>query len=160
ESDLIDEYVRGELSDSRRRLFDARFLTSAERRKKVRFARALAGVLDETTTTVPVRRSITARPQVSPWEPLAGFLRSLRPAFRIAWVGGAALIRIGTSLAIIETIRLRGQMARFQAEQQARERDRQTLEDRLTEERARNEDLSARLQSEQQQRQRSEDLIR
>lgn len=35
ESDLIDEYVRGELSNSARRQFESRFLTSAERRRKV-----------------------------------------------------------------------------------------------------------------------------
>jgi anti-sigma factor RsiW len=44
ESDLIDEYVRGELSDSERQLFETRFLTSAERRNKIEFARALATI--------------------------------------------------------------------------------------------------------------------
>src|SRR5215211_4416745 len=47
ESDLIDEYVRGELSDSARRQFESRFLASAERRRKVEFARALASVTPE-----------------------------------------------------------------------------------------------------------------
>src|ERR1044071_10348200 len=47
ESDLIDEYVRGELSDSARRQFESRFLASAERRRKVEFARALASVMPE-----------------------------------------------------------------------------------------------------------------
>src|SRR5215216_599304 len=47
ESDLIDEYVRGELSDSARRQFESRFLASAERRRKVEFARALASVAPE-----------------------------------------------------------------------------------------------------------------
>lgn len=42
ESDLIDEYVRGGLSDRERRQFEARFFVSAERRLKVGFAKALA----------------------------------------------------------------------------------------------------------------------
>jgi anti-sigma factor RsiW len=42
ESDLIDEYVRGGLSDRQRRQFEARFFLSAERRRKVGFAEALA----------------------------------------------------------------------------------------------------------------------
>jgi anti-sigma factor RsiW len=44
ESDLIDEYVQGELSDSTRRQFETRFLASAERRRKVQFAKALMGL--------------------------------------------------------------------------------------------------------------------
>ena len=44
ENDLIDEYVRGELSDSERRQFEGRFLASAERRRKVEFARALTAL--------------------------------------------------------------------------------------------------------------------
>jgi anti-sigma factor RsiW len=42
ESDLIDEYVRGGLSDRKRRQFEARFFVSAERRRKVGFAKTLA----------------------------------------------------------------------------------------------------------------------
>lgn len=160
ESDLIDEYVRGELSDSRRLLFDSRFLASAERRKKVQFARALAGVLADSPASANASSPIAHRPQPLLWEPLVGFFRALRPALRLSLAGAAVLIVIGASLAIVETIRLRGQLARFQAEQQSRQRDQQILEDRLSGERARSEDLSNRLQSEQQQRQRSEELIR
>lgn len=47
ESDLIDEYARGELSDSARRQFESRFLGSAERRRKVEFAKALVKVMPE-----------------------------------------------------------------------------------------------------------------
>src|ERR1051325_3604602 len=42
ENDLIDEYVRRELSETERRKFESRFLASAERRKRVEFAKALA----------------------------------------------------------------------------------------------------------------------
>src|SRR4051812_31889342 len=42
EADLIDSYVRGELSQPDRRSFELRFLTSARRRSKVEFARALS----------------------------------------------------------------------------------------------------------------------
>src|SRR5262245_384081 len=47
EADLIDAYVRGELSQSDRRSFEFRFLTSPERRRKVEFARALATIAAE-----------------------------------------------------------------------------------------------------------------
>jgi anti-sigma factor RsiW len=47
ESDLIDEYVRGGLAERERRQFEARFFVSAERRRKVEFAKALAIVAVE-----------------------------------------------------------------------------------------------------------------
>src|SRR6187200_2485378 len=50
EADLIDAYVRGELSQPDRRSFEFRFLTSPERRRKVEFARALATITSESKT--------------------------------------------------------------------------------------------------------------
>lgn len=47
EADLIDAYVRGELSPSDRRSFELRFLIVPERRRKVEFARALATIASE-----------------------------------------------------------------------------------------------------------------
>ena len=41
EVDLIDEYVRGGLTDRERRQFEARFFESAARRRKVKFAKIL-----------------------------------------------------------------------------------------------------------------------
>lgn len=49
EDDLIDEYVRGGLSAAKRQRFESRFLASAERRKRVEFARALRIVVSEST---------------------------------------------------------------------------------------------------------------
>src|SRR6185503_3994854 len=60
ENDLIDEYVRHELSDADRRKFESRFLASAERWKRVEFAKALARVPAE----APVAEK-TATPQWS-----------------------------------------------------------------------------------------------
>jgi anti-sigma-K factor RskA len=47
EIDLIDEYVRGGLSNHERRQFEARFFESAERRRKVEFAKNLAAIRTE-----------------------------------------------------------------------------------------------------------------
>src|SRR5678815_1995557 len=47
ENDLIDEYVRGELSAADRQRFETRFLASTERRKRVEFATALRTVVSE-----------------------------------------------------------------------------------------------------------------
>jgi anti-sigma-K factor RskA len=47
ECDLIDDYVRGALSEGQRRQFEDRFLRSAERRRKLKFAKALETVAGE-----------------------------------------------------------------------------------------------------------------
>ena len=44
ENDLIDEYVREEMPETVRRKFEDRFLASAERRKRVEFAKALTQI--------------------------------------------------------------------------------------------------------------------
>src|ERR1044071_1499675 len=53
ENDLIDEYVRQELSEADRRRFESRFLASAERRKRVEFAKALKRI-----TPAPEKRVV------------------------------------------------------------------------------------------------------
>ena len=47
EKDLIDEYVRGELSGGEKEAFEPRFFASAERRRQVEFARAFGQVTNE-----------------------------------------------------------------------------------------------------------------
>ena len=47
ECDLIDDYVRGALSEHQRRQFEERFFASAERRHKLKFARALGVITEE-----------------------------------------------------------------------------------------------------------------
>jgi hypothetical protein len=47
ESDLIDQYVRGELMDSTHSQFESRFLASDKRRRKIEFAKALMRVTPE-----------------------------------------------------------------------------------------------------------------
>src|SRR5262245_56466248 len=78
EADLIDAYVRGELSPAERLRFEQLFLASPSRRRKVDFARALATVTEETEPAQPVAQ---ARP--SPWASLAGLFRGWSPALQL-----------------------------------------------------------------------------
>jgi hypothetical protein len=48
ESDLIDEYVAGEIPVRKRERFETHFLAAAERKKKLAFARALHSVISNT----------------------------------------------------------------------------------------------------------------
>ena len=74
EADLIDGYVRGELSQSDRREFARRFLTSPQRRSKVEFARVFARVAAEARASQPL---VPAR--LSAWQALLGMVRGGNP---------------------------------------------------------------------------------
>ncbi len=159
ESDLIDEYVRGELSDSSRRKFEGRFLASTERQKKVAFARALAGVLPE-AAVIEKKNLATASLPVSLWDSLRALLRKLSPTASFSLAAATLLIALGGIWLISETLRLRAHIAQLQAEQQSQQRNQQTVEGQLADERTRSENLSSRLEGEQQQREHNEELIR
>ena len=57
EADLIDAYVHGGLSESERRAFERRFLTSLNRWSKVQFARALARLTAESAESAEAQRA-------------------------------------------------------------------------------------------------------
>ena len=158
ESDLIDEYVRGELPDSARRQFESRFLASAERRRKVEFARALATVTPEFAVMEKSIRPASAPSPVNWPSTLAVFLRRLNPAAKFSLAAAALLIVICGLWLVAESLRLRSQLAELRREQQSREREQQALRQQIADEQARREDLSAQLQREREQRERSQEM--
>jgi len=154
ENDLIDEYVRGELSPSDRQRFESRFLASAERRKRVEFAKALRTAFSE--SKAPEKNVV---PRVTGWswrESLYAFLNGLNPAARLAFAAAAILVVAGAALLFVETLRLRRQVMQLQAEKQAGQDFQQALEA----ERKRNEELNARLDQEKQQREQTDESLR
>ena len=190
ESDLIDEYVRGALSQGDRRRFEQRFFASAERRHKVEFAKALAAVTPEFAVS-PGSAADAAKFAVPPgpaaessefaaspgsaaesrnqtrlaqapllWRPaLASVLRGFSAPARYALAAGVALLVLGASWLAVDSIRLRAQLGRLSAAQQSAERRQQALEQQLTTEQGRGDDLTKQLQSEHEQREHSEQLV-
>jgi len=128
EADLIDAYVRDELSQSDRRSFELRFLTSPERRRKVEFARALATITAESKT------------QESPAAGRPFFMSAFRgwnPVFQFA-AGMAALICIaGGAWLISENAAIRSRVAALEAERHGFDVREQSLRQRLSEEQPR-----------------------
>ena len=152
ENDLIDEYVRGELSAADRQRFESRFLASAERRKRVEFAKALRTVV----STVPEKNAIQTATGWSWRESLYAFLNGLNPAARLAFAAAAIVVVAGAALLFVETLRLRRQVTQLQAEKQAG----QNLQQSLEAERKRNAELNARLDQEKQQREQTDESLR
>ena len=154
ENDLIDEYVRGELSPSDRQRFESRFLASAERRKRVEFAKALRTAFSE--SKAPEKNVASTATGWSWRESLYAFLNGLNPAARLAFAAAAILVVAGAALLFVETLRLRRQVTQLQAEKQAGQDFQQALEA----ERKRNEELNARLDQEKQQREQTDESLR
>ena len=160
ESDLIDEYVRGGLSKNERRLFEDRFFASAERRRKIEFARAFATVAPEFRVSEAAGRHGTAGILPLSWRTgLGAVLRGLGPVPRYAIAAAAMLILVAASWLVAESFRMRGQLAQLRSEQQSRARDQEALQRQFADEQARGKDLSAQLEREREQRQNSEKLV-
>jgi len=154
ENDLIDEYVRGELSAADRQRFETRFLASAERRKRVEFAKALRNVVSE--STAPEKKVIHDVRRWSWRDSLYAFISGLNPAARLAFVAATILLIVGAAWLFAETWRLRRQVNELQAEKQSG----QGLQQALDAERKRSEELNARLNQEKQQREQTDESLR
>ena len=163
ENDLIDDYVREEMPATDRRQFEARFLNSESRRKRIEFARALTLLLAETRVTERDTRTASGR-RASWGDALAEFFQRLNPAGRIALATAALVVIVGGAWLITQTLTLRSQLNRLQAQQNAQQNahqnDRQTLEQQVDAERRRNEELAAQLNQEKQQRTQSDESLR
>jgi anti-sigma factor RsiW len=142
ESDLIDDYVRGEIPAGRRSEFEKYFLASAERRRKVEFARALVTVTDETRSETSHSESQVSSFKVNP---LVAFIRSLNPAGVFAFACAALIVVGGAAWLVTDVIKLRSQLDQLQAERKTQEQQRKELEQQLADERSRNEALAAQL---------------
>jgi anti-sigma-K factor RskA len=151
ENDLIDEYVRQELSDAERERFEQRFLASAERRKRLEFAKALVTVISEEPATEKRVRAWSWR------DSLYAFLSGLNPAARVAFVAASILLVVGAAWLFTQTLRLRRQVTQLEAQRQSQQK---SLQQDLERERKRSEELNARLAQEKQQREQTEESLR
>jgi hypothetical protein len=155
ENDLIDEYVRDEMAATERSRFENRFLASAERRKRVEFAKALTSVASESTAT-----ERDGRTAVSWRDSLEAFVRGLNPVATFAMAALVLLVLAGGAWLVTERLRLRNQLTRLQAENQSQQDQKQALERQMELQRRQNEELNARLAQEKQQRDQSEESLR
>ena len=153
ENDLIDEYVRNELSADERKRFEKQFLASVERRKRVEFARALAGVMAEDAAP---KKVVAPKPAWSWRDSLYAFISGLNPTAKIAFAAATLLLVIGAAALFTETLRLRRQLTQLQAENQSQ----QNLQQALEIERRRNEELNAQLNQEKRQREQTDESLR
>lgn len=146
EADLIDAYVRDQMQGHERKRFEDRFFASAERRRKVEFARAWARVADEAKAIPGEARAAATLETRGSWRDWFAFLRRPAPGFQFAMVAAAAILVGVISWQVVQTSKLRSRVGELEAERGRQQQREQTLQSSLDAERARAQDLNAQLQ--------------
>jgi anti-sigma factor RsiW len=132
EDDLIDAYIRQEMSTLERQHFENYFLASPGRRERVAQARALIQRLtQQSPVTDPSRAPDSSIKSGS-------VSRVPLPATRIAIAAALLVMFVGGLLLFLQNSSLRRQIERLQVERQHLEQSRQDLEQALAAERSSN----------------------
>ncbi len=149
EDDLIDQYVREELSVDERESFERSFLISERRQQKLEFARSLLQV--ELASRVSENAAATVDRVESP-PVLRGALAALksgfylRPGFAYALAAVALIAFVGAAWLVVEMRDLRRQVAQIQAEREASELHNQKLAEEAGNQRRTADELAAEKQ--------------
>ena len=124
ETQLLDAYARGRLSDDMRRRVARQYLAHPTRRERLKFAEALAAKLDDLDPAV-----LQGQGPRSWWH---GAWVGPGRAVRLSMAVATSLLMVTASWLYVERIRLREELNRVQATRDQRERD---LQQQLTTER-------------------------
>jgi hypothetical protein len=151
EDELIDAYVRNELSADERKLIEKVLRNSPRLAERVRFANMLAKAAVDSVQPNP-------KPIIPPWWKLfIGFVE--RPAFRTALAACVVIVLVGGAAVLAGWIKLRNESQRVETERAALEQRRQELEKTTTEQQSRSNQLSAELQMEKEKREHDQKKI-
>lgn len=149
EQDLIDDYVSGDIPEEKRQGFETHFLASAERSKKVAFAKALAAVVNASPATAT---NVATAPS---WRTkLTAFFT--RPVTAYSFAAASLLLFVVGSLLVVDRIRLHSELGQLRSAQELRIAQQRQLEKDLANERLRNDELMANRGTPNQQTQTSE----
>ena len=148
ENDLVDHYVRNELSAAERTRFEQHYLASPVHRERVAIAEALLTELDEMPEAVST--------QASWWQRWLDALRLPQLAFSGALTAALLLTFSGALWLWRERAQVNDQLAQLrsqtQAEAERRTAQQQQLADELAQEQQHNQQLKAELEKLQQQK--------
>ena len=136
ENDLVDAYVRDEVSGDDRGHFESFYLSSAKRRQKVEFAAALLELEKRpagASATVEQAAAKAERESAPPLKLAAG-----RPLLRWGFAFAAAVLLLVAGFLLLENARLRQQMRDAQSQQAALDQRGQELQKELNDQRAAN----------------------
>lgn len=147
ENDLIDEYVRDELSTADRRRFERHFLVSESRREKVELGKALL----EAENAAAASKAVNNREQLPWWKAI--FAAPLVPRTALSYSFGAAalLFLLGGLWLFSEVRQLRSEISRLETDRETRDRQNDQLRDQASEQDRRSGELAAQKEQLEQQ---------
>jgi cellobiose-specific phosphotransferase system component IIA len=125
ENELVDGYARGSLPTAVRKRFEEHYLAHPDRQERARFAIALAAKLDQQSV---VEQGTTANRSL--WSQLKALFISHRSALAYVTAVGCLVLLVGAVWLIVQTRKLRQELAQGQiirTEQEERERDLERL---------------------------------
>ena len=122
ESELVDGFVRGQLSNEVRERFEQSYLDHPARSERVKFAAALATTLDQTKQPVTSREQLTL--PVSWWQSLIASFRGQRPTLQFSMALATLVLMLGGVWLFVESRRRqqRSQLAQTEAAREAEQR--------------------------------------
>ncbi|HKS39680.1 MAG TPA: hypothetical protein VJX74_03630 [Blastocatellia bacterium] len=142
ENDLVDAYVRGELSGRVLEQFKSFYLLSPKRREKVRLAETFLA-FDQRAVTAQAKDARTVLSQNSesnketPKGPSAWrFFAVPRPALQWGLAVASLLILLAAGYLLVDNLRLRNQMNQAQAQARELKQREQELQDQLSQQRS------------------------
>jgi hypothetical protein len=160
EDELIDAYVRKELTAEQLQQFHKKLRTSPRLVERVHFAGALS---ERTSDPYAGKHEVSIQPAFPFSQPAAEaslgwweLLFGQQPILRVAFTACVVLLLIGGVVLFASWLRLRGESNRIVAERADIRRQKEELDKQLSEQQARTAQLSADLQRERAQR--AEDL--
>ena len=153
EEELIDAYVRDELSLDERRLLDKGLRNSPELVERLHFARLLAGAVDRSAAAeAGSDRPLDLLPPArKTWWPF-GLRFGPRPAFQLAFAASVLIIVIGAAGLLTSWLRLRRESQHLAEQQAALEKQKSELAKSASEQRLATEQLRDQLRAAQQAR--------
>ena len=152
EHDLVDAFVRGELSGDALERFEHFYLSSPKRAEKVEFAKALLRLEEKSASRVAEQSPAMAEPGIKAEQKVSGrspwrWLTAPRWGLQWAFAAAALLMFFATGYLFVANERLRKQGAETQEQQASLNHRAQELEKELTNQRSANDKMLKELES-------------
>jgi hypothetical protein len=143
EDELVDAYVRGQLSGEDRKRFEKGLATSERLSERVRFGRLLRARASARPAPVSSSQS-----HVSWWNAFFTTLLNGGPALKAGVVTGALIVVLGGSALMVEWVRVRSESQHIAAERLKLEQRQKDLEQQIADLKSNTNQLSATVQQE------------
>src|SRR5262245_41857324 len=144
ENELFYDYAQNKLSPDERELFEKRFLSSEQNRKRAMIASALAHKMSESASVEKAEQGIDDRERRHFWQFLKSYFVAQSAAMKVP-LAALAIVSLALIWLVIGIARLRNEFNQFQTQRAAQE---DQLQQQARQERARADELSLKLERE------------